>query len=615
MVLAAVGGLTVACSGSDASSPPAFGGKSIVEVQYGLEPHLDSSVQLQPDVVIVGGGASIVRSVSDDSTVWTIDASAPHADELAVGKVMFLTSNGLGRITSLDRTGNDLAVSLSPVDLTDVVSEGTITVDEPIDPEEFVAQLSPGLLSVETPQLGGATNGLRRPGTQQPTGQPNAAPTADAPTTTAPCVTTTTAATTAGGVSPTSLPTPSLAPDCGGATNTPPGGGGSQPPSNTPPAASEPPATEAPTATTKPVSTPSPPTTSSPPTTEPPTPPPAVPVATSACLADAPKAENPDIVDPLFKQFGLNPGVGAPTSASDTAVPAPAPGSGPQPKPTAGPTVKVEVGAVGVEATKTGNALKVLVRSAAALKLGLEFCFDIENLHIVSNIDIHNGPITNAVFSVEGIRGLVVALAGGAVDGLSDNMKLKAELPFEWTKQAITPNGIPYVLSLKLSFLFETAFSAKNSTLGGFGQYALSGDLGFTYDAANGMKAHRPNFSVVKPMLDSLGGLSVGVNGIVFAVQLKAQVGLGVEAFNAGPYAALTGSVGVTVGSDLGIVKCRGVTLALNVKAGLGFTVSKDLGKALSLLPKVKLVTEYPLLSAKLIDKQGVRPKVPICGG
>lgn len=103
------------------------------ELAYGRAPQPGGGITYQPDVVLVGGGAGAVRSVSADGLTWTIDANARHASDLAVGKVMFLTNRGVGRIMHIGRDGSALAVTLGPVDLGDVIRDGTLHFNHAID--------------------------------------------------------------------------------------------------------------------------------------------------------------------------------------------------------------------------------------------------------------------------------------------------------------------------------------------------------------------------------------------------------------------------------------------------------------------------------------------------
>ncbi|MEV6967959.1 hypothetical protein AB0M47_22895 [Hamadaea sp. NPDC051192] len=95
------------------------------------------AARLQPDVVVVGGGGDAIRSVTADGLTWRIDARARHARDLAPGKVMFVTDRAVGRVLDLVEEGSDLLVTVGPVDLTEVVRDGTfdkagITLGDPL---------------------------------------------------------------------------------------------------------------------------------------------------------------------------------------------------------------------------------------------------------------------------------------------------------------------------------------------------------------------------------------------------------------------------------------------------------------------------------------------------
>jgi hypothetical protein len=130
------------------SAPHAFNGTarqlrksemSEAEIKYGIAPVPSNAVTYQSDVIIVGGGPDVIRSQSGSGFIWTIDATAPHADELQEGKVLFLTNRAVGRVLALKRTGDALIVALGPVDLTEIVSEAHIHIPEtPIDLNEAI---------------------------------------------------------------------------------------------------------------------------------------------------------------------------------------------------------------------------------------------------------------------------------------------------------------------------------------------------------------------------------------------------------------------------------------------------------------------------------------------
>src|SRR5438552_1081224 len=86
--------LVGACGGSGSVTKPPVPGVTTTGITgtvpaaedallaYGYAPDPHGSAVYQPDVVLVGGGPQIVRSVSDDGLTWTIDAHAPNADKL-----------------------------------------------------------------------------------------------------------------------------------------------------------------------------------------------------------------------------------------------------------------------------------------------------------------------------------------------------------------------------------------------------------------------------------------------------------------------------------------------------------------------------------------------------
>jgi len=118
---------------------------SPAEIKYGIAPVPDETVTYQPDVIVVGGGAEAIRAQNPNGFIWTIDANAPRAGELAPGKILFMTNRAVGRVLDVRRDGANLVVVLGPVNLTDVVREAHVKMNTPIDFEEAIAYTSPEL--------------------------------------------------------------------------------------------------------------------------------------------------------------------------------------------------------------------------------------------------------------------------------------------------------------------------------------------------------------------------------------------------------------------------------------------------------------------------------------
>lgn len=131
LAVTACGGHGTSGSGS---GHPGTDPYSVGALEYGLAPYRHDGVTFQPDVVLVGGGGRSVHSVTADGLTWRLDARAPHVADLAVGKIMFVTGRGLGRVLALERQGDEVAVTVGPVDVTEVIRDGTFSKDEvPLD--------------------------------------------------------------------------------------------------------------------------------------------------------------------------------------------------------------------------------------------------------------------------------------------------------------------------------------------------------------------------------------------------------------------------------------------------------------------------------------------------
>lgn len=111
------------------SGPPAT---SAAGSPYGAAPQANPAVTYQPDVVIVGGGAGAIHGVANGGLTWYLDPNAPNAHNLAVGKVLFVTGRAVGRVIDVHSDGGDLAVTIAPVTLTDVIEDGHFSGAHPI---------------------------------------------------------------------------------------------------------------------------------------------------------------------------------------------------------------------------------------------------------------------------------------------------------------------------------------------------------------------------------------------------------------------------------------------------------------------------------------------------
>ncbi|NUR27688.1 MAG: hypothetical protein HOV83_17900 [Catenulispora sp.] len=520
-----IAALTVSCAGActktahSKTAPPGPTGSvaapQAAVIAYGYAPDPHGSAVYQPDVVLVGGGPAIVRSVSDDGLTWTIDRHAPNADKLAVGSVMFATSRAVGRVLSLRPQGEDLIVTLAPAGFTDVVKDAHISLDQGLDLSQVIVQQVPG----QRDQLSGQDS-------------PTDASTAPA--------------------------------DLGTAT--------------------------------------------------------ANATATSAEYRFDQTSDG-TIVLPAIQLVAAPAGSVAPAAVSAVSAVS-AQGTLPPATPNAGAKIPVTVGAwtATASAEKSALGLQLEHKSTAGLKATVTMKFPIENLHISSDTTVVGGRAAATGFTVSGIKGVEVSLSGGAGNGSADNAKITFQVPVE-LHFPIPPGpataGLPVDISLKWSFLVETALTGKNSTVFATGKYKLDGPLGIT---AHGFQI--PALSVQQSILDSISGVAIGPSGIVAATKLKVKVGFGTPAASAGPYVGLTASTGITQGSALGspLALCRSATLDLKLSTGIGVEITPQLLSFLKALFPAKSKFEggwesVAETSAPIFSKSQTQPSVALCGG
>lgn len=113
------------------------------EIKYGMAPTRSAAVTYQPNVVIVDGGADVIRGLSDNGLVWTIDASAAGASDVAVGKIIFVTGRAVGKVLGVRRDGNTMSVVIGPALINEIYENAHFTVEQDVDFGEAIQYTAP----------------------------------------------------------------------------------------------------------------------------------------------------------------------------------------------------------------------------------------------------------------------------------------------------------------------------------------------------------------------------------------------------------------------------------------------------------------------------------------
>lgn len=446
---------------------------------YGYGPQPDAAITYQPDVVLIGGGPAAIRGVTADGLTWSIDASASGADQLVPGKIMFASSDGLGRVVRVEPKPGVMDVTIAPVGVGEVISDGRLVIDQAVPLEALSIYEAPVVEDYYED-----------------------APSQDL----------------------TASPSPAAHLDRQNSAVEP------------------------------------------------------VVVSAAVSRPQAARGEGREFGAPnqlSTKVSGWN------LSAYRTST-------------TLGLRAERGVGASGVQ--------------GADLKVALDAHIEVADLRVVSDIPITRGEVGSGHFRVFGIKGLVLSIEAGAVNGLSDNRKARVEIPVQLTQRLII-GGFPATLSQKFKFLVETAFTAKNGTITASAAWDVDGSIG-----VDGNTVTLPTMTAREPkLIDTISGVSIGVNGMVVAVSFQFGLTFGLPIAGAGPAASLITSLGLTNGSSLGIVHCKQASITSVVSAGVGIQVFDPIKTGIKKLLGYDIPAQTTISSKNILDERWVKPDVVAC--
>ncbi|MDQ2665629.1 MAG: hypothetical protein M3Z05_06435 [Gemmatimonadota bacterium] len=136
-------GSAVATPAKEAVRPATLAKLTPNELRWGISPTRNDKVTYQDDVLVMEHGSDAIRAMAPNGLTWTIDAKAPHADQIAPDVILFATGRVVGRVLSVDHKGDELAVTLGPVAITDVIKDVALSSDQPLDLASMVVYTAP----------------------------------------------------------------------------------------------------------------------------------------------------------------------------------------------------------------------------------------------------------------------------------------------------------------------------------------------------------------------------------------------------------------------------------------------------------------------------------------
>jgi len=215
------------------------------------------------------------------------------------------------------------------------------------------------------------------------------------------------------------------------------------------------------------------------------------------------------------------------------------------------------------------------------------------------NLNITHGTVQTAEVELTGAAALLVQIQAGTEVGLPGNISKVYYVPTDFSIP-IFGRPIPVAITFHQSFIVETAFTAKNSTLGTAGEEDFTGSVFMGLHNGSWAVGAPTSLTNKQDLLQSISGVSLGASSIIFGWGTKMIVGIGAFGFSTGPFLGYQTSVAVVHGSALttGLVPvppCKGAILKVSVNAGVGYSLPAPFVSAVNaVLNLLRINTQLP---------------------
>jgi hypothetical protein len=235
-------------------------------------------------------------------------------------------------------------------------------------------------------------------------------------------------------------------------------------------------------------------------------------------------------------------------------------------------------------------------------------------------VDFHlriNFGDVDAALVLHNAAGLRLAFDSAVSDQFSGNINWYAPAGGFTVQLSGSP---PLALNIRNDLWVQTVFSAKQSVFNAAGEYEFNADIGFTFRNKQFTFQGPQGLTVRRSPMANMNGVSLGPRGLLLRHAVSMTVGVGVLEFTVGPLVAIGTSAGVAMGSDIGIVQCRGASVSVQMKGGMGWTIPRAIASfvnAFLSIFKVKGIPDHGDYSTPWheVASHHARSTSPICGG
>ena len=243
-------------------------------------------------------------------------------------------------------------------------------------------------------------------------------------------------------------------------------------------------------------------------------------------------------------------------------------------------------------ASTVGNF--ALTPSASAAGIGVQFDYSHGGILLKGQALLHLQAPTVAFHIVidHGVKSASMRLEGAAGLTMSFDAGIDADSPYALDQRVEIPVDIsipiggptPLTITIRQTLLFKSAFGARKATIGASGDFTFNGGFGVEY-ANGGLRLTGPlGFSGTHDFVNSINGVSLGVNGFTAGYQLRMVVGIGAFGFAAGPSFTFVTRMGITNTAAEAAVACKFGTLNVQMGVGVGYSLPQVVTDAINFI-------------------------------